>query len=132
MVWLGSKFLPLLLLVTLVVACQGSAELKMVTPLEAYGMVRNDFGVLVDLREEATSWAQGASKMPRSKIISADPSVIQPLNKISKQKLLLLYGKKVANDSPVVAALQKHGFSVAYLGTFLQWQEAKLPITSSK
>ena len=72
------KFLSLTFLFTLLFSCQNSAlEVEKVTPLEGEGMVRNDFGVIIDLREES-ELAQGLARPAKwhamSKIVNGDSS----------------------------------------------------------
>ncbi len=123
----NSTLFILYIFLLVLTSCNGGPELKIVTPLEAYGMVRNDFGVLVDLRLDSKLIAQGALLLPASKIVAQDSSVVKIINKISKQKTVLLYGDKLSIDTPVVVKLHDLGFQLAYLGTFTDWEKAKLP-----
>jgi rhodanese-related sulfurtransferase len=88
---------------------------------ESYGMVRNDFAVLVDVRDmdqQKDGVAQGALSMPSANI---DES------KLPKDKRVIVYGATTDDTAKVANKLKDDGFDVGLMGAYSDWVQAKLP-----
>jgi rhodanese-related sulfurtransferase len=89
--------------------------------MEAYGMLRNDFAVLIDIRDpdqQKEGTAQGALSMPAS---SMDTS------KLPKNKRIIVYGATHEDAAKASKQLADDGFDVGLMGTYGDWVQAKLP-----
>lgn len=99
-----------------------TGKITQMPAMEAYGMIRNDFAVLVDVRDEdqqKQGVAQGALSMPSSKI---DES------KLPKGKRVIVYGSSAEEAAKAAKQLADDGFDVGLMGTYSDWVQAKLPI----
>lgn len=102
-----------------------------VTPMEASGMLRNDFAVLVDVREADEvkgGMAQPAQWMPMSEIKEGNPRWVQFVEKLPKDKQIILYCAKGGRAGKVATMLVEKGFRTANMGGFSDWAKAGLPI----
>jgi rhodanese-related sulfurtransferase len=96
-------------------------KMTQMPPMEAYGMLRNDFAVLIDVRDpgqQNLGMAQGALSMPAS---SLDES------KLPKGKRIIVYGATYEDAAKVSKQLADDGFDVGLMGTYSDWVQAKLP-----
>lgn len=103
-----------------------------VTPMEAYGVIRNDFGVLVDVREADETregMAAPARWMPYSKIGSNDPAWRDFLSQLSKEKdkQIIIYCSEQSCAAKVADLLADQGFKAANMGAYSDWVKAGLP-----
>lgn len=99
-------------------------------PMEAMGMLRNDFAVLIDVRNEdqqKDGIAQGALLMPSSKIEADGADWKEFLNRIPKEKRLIVYGANPADSAKAAEQLAAKGFDVGNIGTYEDWTKARLP-----
>jgi rhodanese-related sulfurtransferase len=98
--------------------------------MEAMGMLRNDFAVLIDVRnddQQKDGIAQGALLMPSSKIEADGPDWKEFLSRIPKEKRLIVYGANPADSAKAAEQLAAKGFDVGNIGTFDDWTKAGLP-----
>ncbi|MFL5814590.1 MAG: rhodanese-like domain-containing protein [Bdellovibrionia bacterium] len=96
-------------------------KLTQMPAMEAFGMLRNDFAVLIDIRDpgqQNLGMAQGALSMPAS---SLDES------KLPKGKRVIVYGATYEDAAKVSKQLADDGFDVGLMGTYNDWVQAKLP-----
>jgi len=96
-------------------------------------MLRNDFAVLVDVREAdeiANGMAEGAQWMPyNSKMLPNSPEFETWLKTLPKDKEIILYCRS-GRRSGIAAAeiLANKGFKTANMGGFEEWEKAGLPV----
>lgn len=109
----------------------GSAAVAQVSPKETEGLLRNDFAVLVDVREEdeiKDGMAAPAKWFPTSKIQADDPSWKEFVSKLPKDKQIVFYCAVGGRAGKVAAKLAEQGFKVGNMGGFRDWQSAGLPV----
>lgn len=111
--------------------CTRKQEVQIVNPKETYGMLRNDFAVLIDVREEseiADGMAEGAQWMPfTSKIEKNDPSWQQWAESLPKDKLIIVYCRSGRRSGEAAKRLAEKGLRVANMGAYEDWVKAGLP-----
>lgn len=109
---------------------QSGAQVRQITPMEAMGEVRNDFAVVVDVREPSEltdGMAQPAQNMPMSKIEANDPAWQEFKNNLPKDKLVVFYCAKGGRAGKVAESLAQEGYRTANMGGFEDWTAAGLP-----
>jgi rhodanese-related sulfurtransferase len=131
------KQITVILLATLftALACtKKSGKISQMPPMEAMGMVRNDFGVLIDIREpdeQKDGTAVGAKFIPLSKIESDNDESKRLLNQFPKDKRILILGSdEGATASSSTRAAEKfasNGYDVGLIGGYQDWVKAGLP-----
>jgi rhodanese-related sulfurtransferase len=99
------------------------------TPMEAVGMLRNDFAVLVDAREEprVIEVAEGAFVVPASKLGPGDPAWNQVAERAGKDKQIIVYAENTAAAETVARKISGMGLRSGTLGTLEDWKKAGLP-----
>jgi rhodanese-related sulfurtransferase len=100
------------------------------TPLEAYGMLRNDFAVLVDVREAdelKDGMAAPAKWVPTSKIEKNDPEWQQFVAQLPKDKQIIFYCAVGVRAGKAAAKLAEQGFRTGNIGGYTDWLKAGLP-----
>jgi rhodanese-related sulfurtransferase len=111
---------------------QGSGTVTSVTAMETQGLLRNDFAVLVDVREKDElkgGMAQGARHFPFSQFSADSPEWKAFVAGLSKDKQVVLYCAVGGRAGKVADALAGQGFKVANMGGFEDWVKAGLPVT---
>ena len=105
-------------------------------PKEAYGMLRNDFAVLLDVREEneiSQGMVAGSLWMPfTSKIEKNAPEWESWRDTLPKDKLIIVYCRSGRRSGIVAELLAAKGFRVANMGAFDDWVKAGLPLKKSE
>ncbi len=108
--------------------------MQSITPLETQGLMKNDFAVVLDVREESEvkeGMIQGAQWMAKSKIDANAPEWKAFLDKHPKDKEIILYCRSGHRSGIVADALAEKGYKVSNLGGFNTWQAAGLPTVKS-
>ena len=108
-----------------------AGEVHPVQPLEAFGLLKNDFAVIVDVREK-DELAQGKVKGARW-ISSVDAEKDTPewkdfVSKLPKDKQVILYCRSGRRSGLVADLLAKQGYSAMNMGGFSAWEKAGLPV----
>ncbi|MCM2278584.1 MAG: rhodanese-like domain-containing protein [Oligoflexia bacterium] len=115
-------------------ACTKSAvppSVAAVSPREVEGMLRNDFAVLIDVREEPEikeGMADRALWFPTSKIEANDPSWKEFVAKLPKDKQIVFYCRRGRRSGIAAQKLASEGFRTANMGAFQDWVDAGLPV----
>lgn len=113
------------------VACNRRVpKVEAITPQETLGEMRNDFAVLLDVREadEVTAGiAQGATWIPTSKINADDPVFQQWLDKHPKDKKIVVYCAAGGRAGKIAAKINDKGYKAANMGGYKDWVAAGLP-----
>lgn len=110
---------------------QKTAQVKSISPNETEGLLRNDFAVLVDVREldeVKEGMAAPAQWMPLSKIQANDPEWQQFLEKLPKDKQIVVYCRSGRRSGIVAEMLAAKGLKVYNMGGFQSWKDAGLPV----
>lgn len=112
-------------------ATQGTQPAAM-SPMEAMGELRNDFAVLVDVREDSeikeSGMAEPAKWMPTSKINANDPEWQKFVQQLPKDKRIVFYCAAGGRAGKVAELLSSQGFRTANIGGFKDWAAAGLPV----
>jgi len=119
-------------LAMLTTSCTNSTQtVQDIKPLEAQGLLRNDFAVLVDVREQEEineGMASGASWMAKSKLDS-DPKALDAwLATIPKDKNIILYCRSGNRSGIVAKQIAAKGRKASNMGGFKDWVDAGLPV----
>jgi rhodanese-related sulfurtransferase len=126
------KLLSFSFLFTMLFSCQNNAlEVESLTPLEGEGMVRNDFGVIIDLREKgelASGLAKPAKWFAMSKIVGGDSQWESFISDHPKDKTLIFYCAKGGRAQKIAEKYSKMGYKTANMGGFNDWVNGKLPV----
>lgn len=123
-------FLTLLSLLGAAACTTSNKKIPPVTPTEAMGLIRNDFAVLVDVREESEvkeGMAEPAQWMPLGKIKANAPEWQALLAKTPKDKQIVFYcarGRRAGEAAELTTAL---GYKSGNMGGYSEWVNAKLP-----
>lgn len=102
-----------------------------ISPRETEGLLRNEFAVLVDVREPdelKDGMAASARNIPTSKIVAGAPEWKEFLEKTSKDKQLIFYDDSGRRASRAATEAAQQGFRAANLGAFKDWVAAGLPV----
>ena len=124
-------FMGVFLLVAMMGCPSKKQTVQDVTPLEVAGLLRNDFAVLVDVREKdevADGMAVDAKWMPLSKIEAGDPAWQDFLKNLPKDKQIVFYCAAGARAGKVAAMVADKGFRTGNMGGFDDWAKAGLPV----
>ena len=118
-----------------VVACrsaQDAGTVSAITPMEVEGLLRNEFAVLVDVRErdeiKETGMAAKALWFPNSKISDQSAEWKEFVSKLPKGKEIVLYCAAGGRAGTVGEKLAKMGYKARNMGGFDDWVAAKLPV----
>lgn len=111
----------------------GSAakEVQAMNAMEAFGMIQNDFGVLVDVREESEvkeGMAAPALWFPTSQMKDDSAEWKAFLEKLPKNKKIIFYCAAGGRAGKVATKLSTMGYQTANAGGFSDWVAAKLPV----
>ena len=109
----------------------GGSVVAQVSVKEAEGLIRNDFAVLVDVREDdeiKSGMAAPARWFPTSKIEADDPSWKEFVSKLPKDKQIVFYCAAGVRAGQAAAKLAGQGFKVGNMGGFKDWKAAGLPV----
>jgi rhodanese-related sulfurtransferase len=122
----------LVVLAALVSACPGADKpVRSIDAKESYGMVLNDFAVLVDVREEAelkkSGTAQPAKWIPFSKIQKGSPEWQEFKKSFPKGKQAIFYCAGGGRAQIAAESAAKDGIEARNMGGFKDWMEAGLP-----
>jgi rhodanese-related sulfurtransferase len=124
--------LPLLAAFLISLGCEKKpGEAKPIDVQETYGMILNDFAVLVDVREEAATRegvASQARTLPLSKIRSKDPAWTEFVKSVPSGKQAVFYGAGDEDSREAAAAGARDGLNARSMGAFSGWTKAGLPI----
>lgn len=107
---------------------------RSVDPLEAMGMLRNDFAVAIDVRQPqayAAGRIRGARLMPAGQAQDSDPAWQGLLKSLPRNKEALVYCDSTECASEVAEKLAHAGFKAANLGLYSEWLKAGLPTEST-
>jgi rhodanese-related sulfurtransferase len=108
-----------------------AGQVRAVQPLEAFGMVKNDFAVIVDVREKeelAEGKVKGALWIP-SREAEADSAEWKAfVAKLPKDKQIVLYCRSGRRSGIVAEKLAQQGFGAMNMGGFSAWEKAGLPV----
>lgn len=127
-----------LLIAVAFISCTKSTKTEVgeITPLETMGMLRNDFAVLVDVREkseiEETGMAEGARWMPESEIRDQNPRWEKFVESLPRGKEIVVYSDTGRRAGEVAERLAEKGFKVSKMGGFSEWKKAGLPVKDVK
>jgi rhodanese-related sulfurtransferase len=117
-------------------ACTSSPSTTAVTAVETYGLLRNDFAVLIDLRELPARDAQGAPAPARSVPYSAVQAELPPwkelLETTPKDRQLVFCCGTEAQLQEAARRANAAGFRAGLMGSFDDWKRAALPIQSPR
>jgi rhodanese-related sulfurtransferase len=108
-----------------------SAPPLMMTPAEAFGQSRNDFAIIVDVREEDElkgGLAAPAVWMATSHYKANDAVWQQFVQKLPKDKTIAIYCAAGGRAGKIAADLAAQGFKTANIGGFKDWVAAGLPV----
>ncbi len=125
------SMLTTVLSLLLLVSCLGGKPVNSIAPLEAQGLLKNDFAVLVDVREESEvkdGMVQGALWWPKSKIDAGAPEWKAFIEKHPKDKELVLYCRSGNRSGQVGSVLAGQGYKVSNMGGFAAAKQAGLPV----
>ncbi|MCM2323518.1 MAG: rhodanese-like domain-containing protein [Oligoflexia bacterium] len=116
----------------LLLGCTRTTPVSTVSPREVDGLLRNDFAVLLDVREESEIKAEGMADralwFPSSKIEANDPSWREFLGKLPRDKQIVIYCRSGRRSGLAADKLAKEGFRVSNMGAFQDWVKAGLPV----
>jgi rhodanese-related sulfurtransferase len=132
--WIGVIVAGVFVLITVfAVSCtrKGKVEVSSITAREAMGEARNDFAVLIDVREKdelGNGIAENAIWIPTSKIKAGAPEWKSFLDQTSKDKKLIFYCAAGGRAGSVAAMAAEAGFKAANMGGFKDWVAAGLPV----
>lgn len=116
---------------TLTFSCTRHAgKITQMPPMEAMGMLRNDFATLIDVREndqQKNGFAQGALLMSSSKMDTNSPEWKEFMSRFPKDKRMIVYGATPAETAKAAELLAANGFDVGNIGTYDDWVKAGLP-----
>jgi rhodanese-related sulfurtransferase len=123
-----------LVLMLLLGACESrSGKVTSLSPNEAYGMQRNDFAVIVDVREkdeiQQTGMVAGARSMPLSQLGERSPEWPQFVSSLPKDKQIILYCRSGNCSGEIAERLAREGFRVGNMGGFEEWKRQGLPVS---
>lgn len=123
-------FRPSILTLLAVLACTANAKVQSITPIEAEGLLRNNFAVLVDVREAnevRNGMAAPAKWFPVGKIESDATEWRDFLSKIPKDKMIIFYCRSGRRSGIAAEKTAAKGYKTANMGGFEAWQKAGLP-----
>ena len=103
-----------------------------IAPLEAMGLLQNDFAILVDLREPQESEVTGRPLKARAHPLSAlekDTAAWKEFaSKLERSKAVVLLGNSPRDLDRIGLKLSQEKFDVRILGAFSAWKNAGLPL----
>ncbi len=107
-----------------------AGQVASVTPKEAEGMLRNEFAILLDVREAdeiKDGMATPAQWVPMTDIEANGPKWNAFISKLSKDKQVIVYCAKGGRAGKVGRLLTEKGFRAGNMGGFRDWVKAGLP-----
>ncbi|MEW6057791.1 MAG: rhodanese-like domain-containing protein [Bdellovibrionota bacterium] len=134
-----TSFIFTCLALALLSACKAKTETRaprLMTPQETYGMLSNDFAVLIDVREsdelKESGKATPSKWFPSSKIESSENEWKEFVKTLPKDKEIVFHCASGGRAKHYAEKLSKEGFKTAYFEDFDSWKSAGLPITKAK
>jgi rhodanese-related sulfurtransferase len=106
------------------------SQVPEVAPVEAMGLIRNDFALLVDVREAdeiASGMAAPAKWIANSKIEADDASWKEFVASLPRDKQIVFYCAKGGRANKAAEKLAALGFKVGNMGGYQDWVKAGLP-----
>jgi rhodanese-related sulfurtransferase len=127
-----TKLVALFTTLCAVVGCTKSGKVRSMDAKEAYGMMKNSLGVLVDVREEdelkESGIAEGALWIPTSKVEQDSPEWQAFKKALPKDKTIMIYCKAGGRAGRIAEFLAQEGYNTTNVGGFRDWKAANLPI----
>lgn len=102
-----------------------------ITPIEAFGLMKNNFAVIVDVREKnevIKGMVQGAVWIPTSKIKANAKEWKDFIAQSSKDKKIVFYCAAGFRAGRAAKKMADLGFEVFNMGGFSSWKNASLPL----
>lgn len=106
-----------------------------IAPNEAYGMSRNGFAKIIDVREAsetANGMAQGAVSLPTSSVESEDETYKTVLSSLKKNEELVFYCAAGIRADVVAKKFAAMGYKTRNMGGYNDWVTAGLPTETPK
>jgi rhodanese-related sulfurtransferase len=120
-----------LIALSLSFACtKGPKPVGALSPMEAAGLVRNDFGVLVDVREAGARGGKSAAQavlLPLSAIAVSGEDWKALTRSVPKDKEILVFGSTAEDARAGAEEFAREGYKASSIGTFDDWVKAGLP-----
>ncbi len=113
--------------------CTDAAQapaVRAISPSEAYGLLRNDFAIVIDIRELA-SLREGvvySSKNNPLSTLATPEAWSQFVSGLPKEKQILVIGDDRTPARPIAERLVHEGIKALDLGRYQDWVRAALPI----
>ncbi len=107
-----------------------AATVRAISPSEAYGLLKNDFAVVVDIRELAAlrgGVVYSSKNVPLS-TLSTPEAWSQFVTGLPKEKQVLVIGDDRTPARPIAERLIHDGVKALDLGRYQDWVRAALPI----
>jgi rhodanese-related sulfurtransferase len=107
------------------------ASVSRVKPLETYGLLRNEFAVLVDVREKAElarGMAEPARWFPTSKIEDSPAEWKAFVATLPKDKQIIFYCAGGGRSQDAAEKVAAEGYKAANMGGYADWVKAGLPV----
>ncbi len=106
-----------------------------IKPIEAQKMIHQNKAVLVDVRERTEiikGMADEAQWMPLSRMENDDLMYIDFVNRLPKDKIIILYCASGKRAQKAQKKLENRGFQTLNMGGYTDWVQAKLPIKKKR
>lgn len=127
--------MTLLFALTALIACTKQnthADPTKMTAREAMGLVANDFGMIVDVREKEEIDEEGMAAPAKWLALSAIEKDAGALGKlvegVSKEKQIVFYCVSGSRAEMAAKKLASQGYKTGYFTGFYEWKNAGLPI----
>lgn len=127
------RFVLLIAASLAVVGCQSKkAGVTPMSPMEAAGMQRNGFAVIVDVREEEeirySGMVPGAKWVPNSRIQQDAPEWRALLANAKRDQKMIFYCASGSRAQDAAERAAAAGVPTANMGGFTDWKKAGLPV----
>ena len=116
-----------ILLSILILSC--TPKTRIISPLETYGMLNNEFAVLIDLRKKTEITAQRSKQFTVETILRDEEKWHNYLNSVPSNKTFIFFG---TNSKMIATHLSMKGRKSGYFLTFKDWTKEKLPTMKSR
>lgn len=114
---------------------QKAGSTREVSVSETQGLLNNDFAILLDVREQdelAAGMAAPALWFPTSKAVSGSAEWEAFLEKLPKDKEIVIYCASGGRAGRVASELAGRGYRTANMGGFFDWAKAGMPVKNLK
>ncbi len=121
-----------LIILFIYVSCNSKGTIKQIDPLIAFGQLKNDFIIIVDVRNgNITEKVLNAKLLSQNDILNSTTLYKNFIKNNKGYDSFAIYGNKDSNYTKISEILNNEGKNILLIGPLKKWKDAHLPTTKN-